>query len=507
MTQQNAPAGLLQHLKNIAEKIPFFLFTLPLFVVTHIETQYRHFIVYRFVYKEITWLFLAPVIAYAVSYLLYRQRRKAGIFAFILLVVYYFFCDLRDSLYLASRGGLVSKYSFLLPLLFAVIVAFFFIIKKAKASLKTLYLFVNIALLLFIASDGIAIALDSSVDKNDLGDRNKALSKGYTPCNSCPKPDIFYIVFDEYSSSEILQSEFGFHNDLDSFLREKKFRVVTHSRSNYNLTPFSIGSCFNLDYLYRLDTQKDFYMREYLPGLPTVYKSELVPILRREGYEIANLSIFNISNHKPETVPFDLWQLTSLYGRHNMFEKIDYDIGWFIRSRLSLGYGTGNYRQKRNDHLADTYKKLMQRIRESSAAPEFVYAHFMLPHAPYSFDTAGNVIPPPRIPPTKKEDKQAYINQLIYTNSIIRKITDSIFVSRKEPFILILQGDHGYKQHDKAKDHLEFGNLNALYFYNQDYRLINDSTTNVNTFRIVLNTFFDQKFEILKDTSYFLQYK
>lgn len=493
-------------LKKVAEQSPLFLITLPLFVIIHIENRYHHFIVYSFVYREILWLFLAPVFTFLISWLLFRHMRKAMAFSLLFLLFFYFFADLKDGLQ-AIGGSFLSKYVFLLPFVFGLLVAGFILIKKSKSPFKRLFLYVNLTLLLFIISDVIGMLINASVRRNDLGDNAKTLLSSYQPCDTCAKPDIFYIVFDEYSSSEILLQEFNYQNDLDSFLVEKKFRVVPHSRSNYNLTPFSIGSCFNLNYLNGLNVDKDFYMKDYLPGLPTVYKSELVPILEKQGYQFINHSIFTIEDHKPRTKPFDLWKLSALYGRHNMFKKIDYEIGWMIRSKLSLNYGESGYREKRNNHVQHTYEKLLQTIEHPASQPEFVYAHFMLPHAPYCFDPAGKEKPAPALPLTKAEDKKAYIDQLIYTNSLIRELTGKILSSRKRPFVLILQGDHGYKQHDRSKNHLEFGNLNAMYFYNQDYQLVHDNTSNVNTFRIVLNTFFNKKYEMLKDTTYFLQYR
>ena len=500
-------SDFVKRLKKTTEQIPFFLLTLPLFIIIHIERQYHHFIVYRFVYREILWLVAAPLVTFLVSYLLLQNLRRASLFSFVLLVIFYFFCDLKDWLHEVAGGVFVTKYIFLLPLMFLIIVLFFIIIKKTNRFFGKLFLYINTTLVLFIIIDIIGILFNTSVYKNDLGDRSKPMLSQYRPCNNCVKPDIYFIIFDEYTSSEVLQREFDYHNNIDSFLREKEFRVIPFSKSNYNLTPFSIASCFNLNYLPGLDVHKGFYMRDYLPGLPTVYKSELIPILEKEGYQIINHSIFNLENHSPLTPPFDLWELNLLYRRHNIFKKIDYDIGWLIRSRLSLNLKSGTYRDSRNKHLENSFEKLMHTIREKSPGPKFIYAHFMLPHGPYCFDSSGNQIPVRELPISEAENRQAYVNQVIYTNTVMKKIIEEIFSNEKNPFLIIVQGDHGYKYHDPAKNKLEFGNLNAMYFYNQDYHLISDSMSNVNTFRIVLNSFFKKKFKMLKDTSYFLQYK
>ena len=90
----------------------------------------------------------------------------------------------------------------------------------------------------------------------------------------------------------------------------------------------------------------------------------------------------------------------------------------------------------------------------------------------------------------------------------MKKMVDSIFRNSKNNFIIILQGDHGARyQGEENKKNLEFANLNAMYFYNQDYRLLHDSLSNVNTFRVIFNTFFGKNYPLLKDRSYFLRYR
>src|SRR5215468_7981709 len=61
---------------------------------------------------------------------------------------------------------------------------------------------------------------------NEFGDYTKKLSKQYQPCDTCSKPDIYFIVFDAYSSSRCLKRNFGFDNSsLDSFLESNGFFV------------------------------------------------------------------------------------------------------------------------------------------------------------------------------------------------------------------------------------------------------------------------------------------
>ena len=71
-------------------------------------------------------------------------------------------------------------------------------------------------------------------------------------------------------------------------------------------------------------------------------------------------------------------------------------------------------------------------------------------------------------------------------------LVDSVFKFSNRPFIMIIQSDHGYRSYEPGKVLLEFENFSAFYFPDKDYKTINDSLSSVNTYRIVLNKYFNQ---------------
>jgi hypothetical protein len=143
------------------------------------------------------------------------------------------------------------------------------------------------------------------------------------------------------------------------------------------------------------------------------------------------------------------------------------------------------------------YNHLIQSAQLQSSQPKFIYAHFMRPHPYYHFDSLGR-----RFNSDTLSNRDAYIHQIAYSNSMIKNITDSIMTHSSRPLVIIIQGDHGDKNTQEKQG--AFSNFNAIYFSNNDYRLLNDSITNVNTFRIVLNTFFKKNFDLLPGKFYFI---
>jgi len=493
---------------KLLERIPFFYFLLPAFLFLHIENEYRHLINYRFVYFEMIQLVIAALLVFVASLIFFRELVKASLFAFGFLLVYYYFCDLKDYLHFKTPG-FFGSYSFLLPMVFLIMLILFYVLKKSKSRFRQLLLYLNYLLIILIAWECLSLLINSKESVTDLGDPKKEFSNNYQPCDSCKKPDIYYFLFDGYTASSILKSEFAYNNPLDLALSYKGFYVIPHSRSNYNLTPFSMGSVFNMEYLPGLKSNQEFFIKDYLPGVATVYQSEVFPILEKEGYKIVNHSIFNFNKHPSTIRPYDLWEVSQIYARHNIVWKTDQDIGWLIRRKLGLGGRTFRlqaYVDAKDQHLQRTLENTMSTIKSIDAQPRFVYSHFVLPHGPYSFDSLGNRYSPKAFPMSWEEYRNGYLGQVKYANTLIMQLVDSILKNKKRPTVIVIQGDHGFRFNQPEKQHLQFNSYNAFYFSNEKYQQLHDSVTNVNTFRFVLNAFLNKELPILRDTTIFLHY-
>ena len=201
-----------------------------------------------------------------------------------------------------------------------------------------------------------------------------------------------------------------------------------------------------MNYLADVDTSRDYFLKIYLPAVEKVYSNQLISILEKEGYSIYNHSIFDIVSH-PSTVPsFDIWEISALYDQHNIFLKIYSDIGWQFPSWLKLPRKNKlkEYSENRDIHDSVTINHISNTARLQSEKPKFIYGHIFLPHSPYTYNSKGNKIQP--IPNLSiEEDKAAYMEQIVYTNAVIQRLIDSIFNYQKNPFIIIIQGDHGYR--------------------------------------------------------------
>ena len=492
-------------MKKKLQKIPFFLLLSPIFIILHIEKEYHQLISYQFVYIEILILFLAPLIFYGICRLLFRSHQKASLYSFFLLIPFYLLGEIKDWLNDNLQGTLWQNYSFIIPVIIILAIAVFLLLRRTNTGFEKAFLYINTALIIFIVSDGV-LMLISDIKKKDVTKSNaRPLA---IDCPTCEKPDIYYLIFDSYTSTSVLK-EFGYNNStIESYLTKKGFYIIDSSRSNYNLTPFSLGSSLNMDYIPGVTGANKQYLKDYLPAAHQVYTNNFTHFLSGNDYTIFNHSIFDLKSTPTTVKRFDIWQINSLYRQHNIFKKTFDDIGWTFPSWLRALFQDQEitYAKQRDVYDSAALADIFHSIQTITTKPKFMYGHLLVPHSPYTFDSSGKKIVPNNLL-TPAEDKKAYCQQIQHVNNVMTQIIDRLFAYQKRPFAVIIQGDHGYRFFDEKEYSKEFRNFSAFYFSNQDYRYLNDSLTNVNTFRVLLNTYFKQELPALKDRFYFLKYE
>jgi hypothetical protein len=324
-------------------------------------------------------------------------------------------------------------------------------------------------------------------------------------------PDIYYIILDGYGRQDILQELYGFDNsNFIDFLQERNFYIANDSRSNYNQTALSLASSLNLDYLYLPSFAGD-QSNNRDPLKEMIQDSRLVNFLMQRGYTILALdSGFDLTNDISATKYLTInnhpiTNFESLLLQTSAF-RIPFDLfGW----RLPIPeYSTHRERILTNFQTLGTLS--------SYGGPKFVFAHIMAPHPPFIFDANGNPLAPDRpyslgdgshYQGTSDEYVSSYVQQLAYLNKLVMGVVNELLAnSAKEP-IIILQADHGpgaYLNWDSLELSCVMERtsiLNAYYLPNQD--ILYPSITPVNTFRIILDNYFNTNLGILPDKAYF----
>tara|TARA_B100000029_G_scaffold458671_1_gene488242 strand:- start:231 stop:701 length:471 start_codon:yes stop_codon:yes gene_type:complete len=125
--------------------------------------------------------------------------------------------------------------------------------------------------------------------------------------------------------------------------------------------------------------------------------------------------------------------------------------------------------------------------------------HIRLPHDPFIYDSEGNYL----AYTIKSDDKDAYLQQLIFTEKKILELVDVIQKKSPESVIIILS-DHGFRSdidwENPSDDDLirGFNVITAFYFPDRNL-LINEKISLVNVYRIFFNEYFDYNLDLLPD--------
>jgi hypothetical protein len=348
-----------------------------------------------------------------------------------------------------------------------------------------------------------------------------------TASTGSDRPDIYYIILDAHTRSDVLQQYFHYDNTpFVSALTARGFYVASQSRANYTTTEYSIASSLNMEHL--------FAMPEYLSQENTsadetavshvaanlIAENGLMRFFRRQGYTIVNFESgffkTQIANADVQiTLPddaqgnngaellFGIVLLDSTFGKF-FFQNFGQDF-----PPLQAVFRTHRQRILNTlDHLPDYAN------REGNY---FVFAHIVCPHTPYVFGAHGETVvnkdPFTLLDnhPGQEENIPLYTDQVQYLDGRILEVVSSILQRSTTPPIIIIQGDHSsrvYKGEQPVGDDLfnsQVPILNAYFLPQAGNRDLYPSITPVNSFRIILNQYFNATLPMLPDTSYYFE--
>jgi Sulfatase len=486
-------------LTNILKRYPLSPFMLVIFVFLHAYNYAYKWILITDLFEPLVYSIICVSIVFFALKSILKSPLKSAIITSVFTLIFYYIGFLKDYVIKYTGSYLHLRYS--LPIIMIVLILMYLRFRKFNLyKVVRLNYFFNILFLIYIIVD-IGISSFNILFKkqiklelvNESG--NTLVSKDSTQIAN--KPDVYFIVLDEYASSVSLKQNYGYDNSsLDSFLTSKDFYISKQSKSNYTYTIFSLASTLNMNYFKNavdLNFPNDF-------GLVWnyIYYNKVFEKFKTEGYEIKNFSFFNINEYPASSQSFSrAWALKFLFDK-SLYSLINMGYLWLDKKHYT--------------HLLENkLTEFNDEIKLKKDQPKFIYLHFLLPHHPYVFNNNGSERSVFEY--TKKDENinNNYINQLIFTNKVIKYVINKIQLSDKKK-IIIIEGDHGnrfyHSQNSLIKANYfsgknDFKNLNAYYFYDKNYSQLHDSISPVNSFRVVFNQYFNKKYPLLKDSIIF----
>lgn len=251
---------------------------------------------------------------------------------------------------------------------------------------------------------------------------SQVLAANASPIPADSLPDVYFLLFDELMNPAVLGADSL--SAWEQNMRDKGFWCMDSVQSDYTETIFSVYSMMNIDTTIRHNFS-DYNLKN------TLNRSLVYQLFDKNGYEFHNYSIFPLLDQPVPTQQYDY------FAGMNSFVDFLYLNTWTSKWRL----------YKQESERTDAHLYLMQELKRltnaSASRPRFVYAHFMLPHAPFGLDALGRQMPEAE---RKKHNIQELYNlQYQYALRCITEITDNLPRNPQRPFVLIITGDHGLR--------------------------------------------------------------
>ncbi|HLE15276.1 MAG TPA: sulfatase-like hydrolase/transferase [Anaerolineales bacterium] len=326
-------------------------------------------------------------------------------------------------------------------------------------------------------------------------------------------PDIYYIILDAYGRSDVLAEFYGVDNRafLES-LERKGFFIADQSHTNYIQTIFSVASSLNMDYVG--PNPPGVSGRDYFTRL--IAANRLADSLKECGYRtIAFQSGFFFTDHPV----VDLY--LSRGSWLNEFESLvvaDTPLSMLV-DRLNL-MNQGQGYQAHRERVTFTFEQLGNLA--SKPGPKFVFAHILSPHPPFVFDAQGQPIEPPRgysigdgddFRGSWEEYRLGFAGQVQFVDRMLAQTIDKILAESESPPVIILQGDHGpggkldWDSPSTTCLAERTSILNAYYLPGDGSELLYPEISPVNSFRVILDEYFNAGLDLLPDKTYFTSHR
>ncbi len=315
-------------------------------------------------------------------------------------------------------------------------------------------------------------------------------------------PDVYYIILDSYTREDFLKMVYDYDNsEFVDALQERGFYIASCSQSNYVRTEISLASSLNMMYIQELDDAftPDSTARRTL--WDSLKHSAVRHNFESLGYETVNFATgfawmeLDDADHFLTPPPFTsgLTEFEGLFFRTTL-ARYAQDWGW-VDPDAVLGQS-----------FRDRFNNVFDNMDDVASMPgsQFSYIHLISPHPPFVFDAEGNPMYPPGFWNEQRQYpydmyQKGYTNQLTYLNKRMLEAIDTILEESDTPPIIIIQGDHGVWMQPKDR---RMWILNAYYLPGNNDKLY-PSISPVNTFRLVFNSYFGGRYEMLEDVSYF----
>jgi hypothetical protein len=456
-------------------------------------------------------VFIISLIVYGLSYFCLRDKSRAGILSAAVLYLGLNY----DGFYLNSarygHGYLDSRLLFTLPI-FLIILAIGRLSQKmsaghVKAIENVLGLAVSALLVMncwfiaahFVEGTGVKLAVG-----------NDDLVKAADQVRTSSRPDIYYIMPDDYVGNISLSETYHFDNQ--SFVHALEalgYYVPSQSFSNYPITTTSLASSLNGGLL---EPGPSYRTTSRTRAIGLIQRPAVAKFLQKQGYSFIQLGSWwyptQTSDYADRIFPYGY--CLTLFGRQfriteftGVFVSRTIVRPWLERGLQIKGLTIAAWQDIDEGEIFLEQDQKLREIIAEEGRPKFVFAHLLMPHLPVVFDSDGKTIPKGLSP------WEAYLRQVQFTNQKLIELVKSIQATeRGRQAVVVFASDEGQFPDndtitgtDQQLRH-KSNTFAALYFSDHDYSGLYPTITPVNYFRVIFNKYFDTRLGLEPDIVY-----
>ena len=424
----------------------------------------------------------------------FKNTHKSSVALSISIILFFSYGHIQNSL--LNSGLELHGNKILLPIFLLILVLCVIALIRTSSNFKNFTKIINsIALTMIFLSLINLVNLDAYTTNIDLEFDTINLHPVHDP-----PPNVFHIILDAYSGSSSLKKFYGFDNsEFLNELEERGLNVITDSKSNYGATYTSLPSLLNMKYLDDYEKNEDFdnHRKQY----DMIADNIVMKNFKAMGYDI-----IGIHSGWGTTRDFEIADKTYC-GTFDSLDDSQILISILNNSALKPFYVKLLVADQRAKILCQ-FDSIPKPI-EKNQKPVFVFAHMLIPHHPYVFDSNGEELDTTTLElvDVSKNRDYNYLKQLQFTNKKILEVVDYILTNSKTPPIIVIQSDHGSTDSSinvSLEDVINeaMHNLNVYYLPDGGESILYDGFSQVNSFRLIFNYYFNGEYEILEDKHY-----
>jgi hypothetical protein len=455
----------------------------------------------------------ATVVLLAVGRLAVRDLRKAGLIVSALVLLFFSY----GHVYLAVKdwgvGGIVvGRNAVLGPLWILLGIAALLAVMRTHRRLHELTSVLNVVAVGLVlinvfsifqyearsnAAERAAFEESAAGFRGRLPDPDEIRKQPASAGGRNTRPDIYYIMLEEYGGTEGLRQVFGFDNT--PFLRELEKRglyVAYDTTANYPRTSLSLASSMNMEYLDFLTAKLGTDSDDVRPLTRLMRYNRVGQFLKSLGYTYTQIG----SWWEPTRIS-PMADRNIVFGGLSEFDQVLYETTALRPLRQD------EFRRREWKRVQFAFNAVEQMAR--TKGPKFVFAHILVPHAPYVFHPSGRYKTLEEVGRQTREEN--YLDQVRYTNSRMLRMIDRLLSGPESTRpVIVLQSDEGPFEGapsvwGKISDTnliRKFPILGAYYLPGASHADLYPLITPVNSFRVVFRLYFGADLATLPDRNY-----